>query len=356
MSAAPDVTTGWGVELQPAGCPHCRAVFLVPLARVNGVCPNCFAANLAPQPASLPAEAPELLAPFAVTPAQAAQALDQWARRVWLRPRELNASVLAGRLTPTFIPMWLVDGGVVGTWRAQMGYDYQVASAQEMYQDRAWTTRQVAETRVRWEPRAGEVKRRYENQTTPALDQHRRLMAQIGDFALTRSFAYSAQALQGACARTPNIAPDAARPVVEQEFNRRAEGDCQAAAGAQHVEHWELQAEYRDLNWTLLLLPLYTTAYTDEQGQVVPVLVHGQTGRISGVKRASQKQGLQIAIVFGLAALVLLLVGLVAALLAARAPLVECLALPALLLGFAGAVAAPIPYVWAWQYNRNNTP
>ena len=43
----------------------------------------------------------------------------------------------------------------------------------------------MTETRVRWEPRVGRLNRAYENVAAPALDDHRALMARLGNLNLS---------------------------------------------------------------------------------------------------------------------------------------------------------------------------
>ena len=74
---------------------------------------------------------------------------------------------------PPLVPVWLVDGEVQAEWRAEAGYHYQVVSHQDRYEDRrgGWSSREVKETRTRWEPRLGRLKRAYQNLRAPALEE-----------------------------------------------------------------------------------------------------------------------------------------------------------------------------------------
>lgn len=352
MLIAPDASAVWGVPLQAAGCPKCGRVQIVPAARMGARCPACAAAALAPQPARLRSEPPELMVPFQVTAAALATSLEQWAGGVWLRPKDLAGSALQARLAPGYLPMWLVDAAATGNWRAQAGYDYDVASANEHYQDGQWVTQRVTETRIRWEPRAGQVARQYHNIAVPALDDHARLMARLGDYALDKATTYTGSALEGATVQLPSLEPDAAWPFARGRLDERVAADCRAASGAQHVEQLDLKLAYDGRHWTQLLLPVYTTAYQDDDGNWIPVLINGQTGRISGVRRASQKLGWQWT---GLIAGVALALFVIAAVLSAAGvlfpPLVAVGGL-LMLVSFAIGLAAPVPALWAWRHNR----
>jgi len=347
-----DFSSLWSCSLQAAHCPSCGVAHLIPAEMQTALCPACFEIRLEPQPTINRLEPPELLIDFSITPAQVQAKFETWLKGLWLRPKELQASVLAQRLTRTFVPMWLVDGRVSGTWQAQMGYDYQVASSQEVFRNGSWTTRKLTETRVRWEPRAGTLERAYQNLSTPALVEHPDLVKGLGKFRLEAASNYSPAPLERASVRVPSLLPEAAWPQAQAGLDHLAAKDCQTAAEAQHIDEFGIQASYQDLNWTQLLLPIYTTAYRDENGKVYPILIHGQNGTIFGIKRAAQKLARNWSL--GLAALALFcfVLGLLFAAGTALLPTLGVISLlffgSALLLG----ITAPLPAFWAWNINR----
>lgn len=350
---ASDISAHWEQPLQPAHCPKCDVAHLIPAGMKTALCPACFNARLEPQPTVIRPEPPELILDYTLTPAQARQHLQAWLKGVWLRPKELDPGLLTQRLTRTFIPLWLIDGKVTGTWQAQMGYDYQVASSQEVYRGGGWTTRKLTETRIRWEPRAGSVTRAYENLSIPALEEHARLMQGLGKFKLQAALRYTAAPLENASIRVPSLLPEAAWPLAKSGFDRLAARDCQTAAAAQHVDEFIIQADYQDQNWTQLLLPVYTSAYRDEDGTVHPILIHGQNGKIWGVPRAAQRQARNWSLGLMAAAVFCFVLGLLFALGATLLPPLGIFSL----LCFGGAlligIIAPIPAVWAWNFNRS---
>lgn len=348
----PDISALWERPLQPAHCSNCGVAHLIPKEMQTALCPACFSTRLEPQPTIIRPEPPELLLDFAITPAQVQARFREWLKGVWLRPKELTPDVLSQRLTRTFIPMWLVDGKVTGSWQAQMGYDYEVASSQEVFRNGHWTTRKLTETRIRWEPRSGTAERGYQNLSVPALDEHTHLMRNLGKYKLDAASRYSADPLEHASVRIPSLLPEAAWPLAKSGFDRLAAHDCQMAASAQHVDEFLIQADYQDQHWTQLLLPVYTTAYRDEDGEVHPILIHGQNGKIFGNKRASKRLARNWSLGIAAVALVCFVLGL---LFAAGTALLPPLGVVSLLL-FGGAlfvgIAAPIPAVWAWNFNK----
>jgi hypothetical protein len=366
---AVDLKAVWGVPLTAVHCEHCREVHLVPEVGLSadgttaiegdGIplrCPFCFRTPVTPQPAALREEPPEQVLPYDVSEAKLAGILDRWTRGVRFRPEEMHPRLLMERMRRYLVPLWLVDGRVEAVWRADVGFDYQAVSYQDRYsQGQGWSSQEVTEARVRWEPRVGRLDRAYENLVAPALEDHRALMGRLGDFTLTQRIDYSPEAVADAAVRVPSLEPEVAWPGAETTFVHAAEEECRQAAGANHIRAFTLEAEYSNPNWTLLLLPAYATWYREGE-HIWPLLVNGQSGRVSGVRRASARKANVTSLVLGAVALVLFVVGGLLALLGAALPPVAVVGGVMLVVGLVLAVAAPIPAIGVWAFNRRSSP
>jgi len=350
--ATDSAAASWGVDLRVAGCPSCGRVHLAPADRAAGRCPACFSADLVSQPTHLRSEPPELVVPFQVTPDELTPRLENWAKAIWLRPADLSGATLRSRLTQGYLPMWLVDAEAEGGWQAQAGFDYEVASAREHWQDGRWVTQRVTETRIRWEPRAGRVRRAYANTAAPALDDHARLMASLGEFQQAQARPYEAGALAQATIRVPALEPTAAWPFARARLDERVTTDVRAAVGAQHTDQVKLAVNYTQPHWTQLLLPIYTTAYQDDEGKWRMVMINGSTGQVTGTRRASQRLGWRWTGLIAGGALGLFLLALLLSAVGVIFPPVIVLGGLLLVLSVVAGLLALIPAVWAWQYNR----
>ncbi|MBN1180562.1 MAG: hypothetical protein JXD18_15240 [Anaerolineae bacterium] len=347
-----DVTAVWGAPLMAIHCAHCGEAHLVPDGALPGRCPYCLQGPVAPQPAYLRGEPPEQMLTYKVADRGLAGVLERWAAGGWFRPDDMNTNKLLVRARRYLVPLWLADSHVEATWRADVGFDYQVVSSQDHYREGGgWVSRDVEETRVNWEPRVGRLNRTYENVAAPALDDHRAVMRRLGRFDLDERVAYTPDALVGAVVRIPSLDPDAAWPGAEAALVRSAEADCQAAAGADHIRDFTVAAEYTNLNWTQLLLPAYVTWY-EEGGQVWPVLVNGQSGRVDGVKRASARKAQVAALVLGALGVLLFVFGGLLALVGAVFPPLVAVGGVVLVAGVLLALVAPAPMIGVWVSNR----
>ena len=342
----------WGMSLQPAGCPACKRVFLVQPNRIGSSCPACFQGQLASQPAWLRPEPPELLVPFGKRAADLQSLLAGFTRGVWLHADDFTPERLIQRLRPVYVPMWLVDSDMTGNWQADTGFDYQVKSSQDSYHEGRWVSHDLVETRVRWEPRLGQLKRHYDNIATPAVMEYLDLSNRLGAYELSASVPYQPAMIGAADIRIPDQQPEHAWPAAAASLERVASEECRRAASADHIRQYQLAPAYTGVNWTQLLLPLYATYYTRDDGLPETVLVNGQTGVVSGLRLASQKKGWRLTLILELLALGAFLVGLLATII----PPITLLGILLILASFCLATGGIVTAAWPWQWNRGQQP
>jgi hypothetical protein len=316
------------------------------------VCPNCGQGKLEPQPARLRNEPPELLIPFARRSADLRSIFASFVKPVWLRSYDLSAEGLARRAVPVFWPMWLVDCNISGNWQAEMGYDYQVKSSQESYSGRDWQTQERIETRVRWEPRLGQLSRHYDNIAAPAASDHNQLARLVGSYQAQASIPYVSEQIEGASIRIPDLHPENTWSMAQSALDQAAANECQQASEAQHVRNFTIQAQYDNLNWTQLLQPMYVSYYIADDGQPRLVFVNGQTGVTGGVRLASQRKGCLWASLGGAAAMALFVLYVLLVVAGTAIPALGNLAVLVILAALAVGVFSIVPAVWPWQWNR----
>jgi hypothetical protein len=248
--------------------------------------------------------------------------------------------------------MWLVDSDVAGIWQAEAGYNYEVKSSEEYYSSGTWNTREKIETRVRWEPRTGQLQRHYDNVAVAATSDFQVIQNAIGGFDYNQGQSYHPEDLEHAILRVPDIHPDSAWSEAQNSLNRLAAHECQMACNAQHLREYSIEAQYKGQHWTQLLLPVTLTWYTDDSGKRRIVYINGQNGRIGGPRLASQRKGWKWAgILIGIAA-VLFIAGLVFAALGALFPPVVVLGVVLIVIALILGLVAIVPAVWPWQWNR----
>lgn len=287
--------TGWVLE----GCANCNGVFVLPPEKLSQRCPFCGQAALAQMdPADdrpIYTQPPELVLPFRAAENQLRASVGKFAKSIWLAPADLNEGALLSRMQPVYLPMWLVDAQVQGEWQAEMGFDYEIVSHRERFKNSNWQTERVKEKRVRWEQRLGRLNRHYDNQAAPALEEQEQVEAKIGRFNLEEVKTFQPVDLTGAIVHLPNRPPADAWNEAVVALQTAVSQDCRLACAADHTRGFKWSPHFANQQWTQLLLPIYTSYYLDDDNQVRMVLLHGQTGKLHGVLRASTKRAYRMA-------------------------------------------------------------
>ena len=353
--------SAWGENWVLEGCANCNGIFVLPPEKVSQRCPICGQAALAEMnPADnrpIYTQPPELVVRFRAQENALRSNVAKFARSLWLAPTDLNENTLLGRLQPVYLPMWLVDVQVQGEWQAEMGFDYEIVSHREQYRQNNWQTERVKETRVRWEQRVGRLNRQYDNRAAPALEEQAEVEGKIGRFQLQEQKPFHPGDLTGAIVHLPNRPPEDAWNDARVVLQSSVAQDCCEACEADHTRGFKWSPHFTNQQWTQMLLPLYTSYYLDDDNRAQMVLLHGQTGQLHGVRRASMKRARRIAAVIAAVTAVFLVFTLALILLGytvteeafAWAGLVGVLTV-----GVGGM--AVLPLLYAWYVNTFQSP
>jgi hypothetical protein len=344
-----EIETQWLRPLQPAICEHCDWNYVLPPVAEMPICPHCYQTTLTPLTEDDLGQisSPEQVVPFSVAADRVQEQLSNFTRSFRFTPQDLQAARLAGRLRRVFIPTWLVDSEVTAGWQAEAGFDYQVVSHQESFKQGSWRTKEVQETRIRWEARAGQLQRHYDNVRAPALEEIGDVEDKLGSFTSKEAAPYRQEMLEETLVRLPNRDHVDAWPDTHPRFQQLASIECQKAAGADHIRHYQWQAHYDNQHWSLLLLPFYSTWYLDDEQQPIPVLLHGRTGQLSGIKRASMKKAKRTTTIAAI------LAGLFFLLTLALYWLEPSLTCVTAVLTFLVGIGAILPIAYVSQFNRD---
>lgn len=349
----------WGFDAELIFCQKCEWTYLAPKNLMTKPCPHCFHEALAlieQDSSQFPdLKPPELVMPFEIQAEAVLRGIERFAEGIRFAPADLKADQLIRRLKRVYVPAWLVDVDVQATWELEAGFDYQVVSHQDRYNEigGGWTSQQVIEGRIRWEPRVGRLTRTYQNISAPAIEDDREIRQNLGAFDRNKAEAYQEAAIKDSFIRLPERETQDAWTDAVPEIQGVASQECLEAAGADHVRSFGWTPKYLNHNWSLLLQPIYTTYYLDDENQPQLVYVHGQSAKISGVRRASMKRAQRLALMILGAAIFMAFLSLVITAIGVVAP-------PLLVIGGLGlgasvfvGLGALLPLVIAWQFNRN---
>lgn len=353
------VFNGWGAAMEVAVCEKCHWRYLLQSGASAPICPNCWAGQLTVIAGELPEKAntapPELVLPYSLTTSALNKSLLDFCSGVPFAPLGLAPDKIRASLTKVFLPMWLVDANIFAFWQAEAGFDYQVISHQEVFDERlpGWQSKEIKEPRIRWENRVGRLKRAYQNIAVPAIEEASRLEKEIGSFHREEALLYNVEELGTGIVRLPDISPKDPWNEVVNAMQKAAANECRMACGADHLREFRWKAQFSRQNWTLMLMPVYASSYRDDYGEIHPVLIHGQTGMVSGKRRASTKRAFRESLmIFGAGLLIFLMGLLMAFIFPDLNQATSAISSYIILLGFFCVLGSSAPYLVAWDFNR----
>jgi hypothetical protein len=365
MTPSQGISDAWGLNLQAAVCEHCDWNFLLPAGSAPPRCPHCFQGALSLMAAGseqLPyLNPPELVLPFSVSSEALAHSIQEFAGNIPFAPADLEPQNLRNRINRLYLPMWLVDADTEASWKAEAGFDYQVVSHQDHFDENhgGWNSHEVKEDRIRWETRLGRLKRSYQNVAAPALEEDRAIRASLGNFDLSASGPYkppvsfTSEVLKGAYLRLPDRTPQDAWPDAQPALQAAAANEVRQAASAGHIRQFSWQPQFANQNWTLLLLPILTSYYLDDEKKPQAVAIHGQSGKLIGSRRSSMKRARRTSLALLGGGVAIFLISVILWAISVLMPLLFVIGVIGMLAAIVVAAGAVIPPLMTWWFNRS---
>jgi len=350
----------WLHNLQAGICENCDWGFLVPEGKFPGKCPHCFrqplssiGENLAELPNLRPAE---LYLPFELSDSRLSQVVKAFVDGIPFSPQDLSTRNLLNRLERLYLPVWLVDCRIRATWQAEVGFDYEVVSHQDHFMGGKWISKQVNEVRIRWESRIGRLDRQNNNIQAAALEEHHSIIKALGQFSWQTAQSYKPEIINTENIRLPNRSPEDAWSDAVAALQTRSAEECCKAASASHIRDFTWQPEFLKPNWTLLLFPVLSSYYIDDSGSEIPVIIHGQTGRIAGARSASMKRAKSASVTILLVSAGIFILSLLLTVLSATLPVILAFAVIGIAMALLLGLGSIIPVAVVWWFNRSQQP
>lgn len=296
-------------ELPVYSCGTCQSN-IVAYFSLGDECPYCLQSTLQPGngvESIHSAFSPEAYLPIQVAQSARDQELKNFARSIPFRPVDLNTRRQLDRMTLIYLPIWWVDVAVKANWQAEVGYPYEVLSHQEKYEAGQWKTHEVREKRLTWEWRGGTLERQYDNIPAPAFSFFEKLQEATGFFDQRLAEPYAPESVARGAIILPDRSIREAWSEARYELDRRAQEECEQAAGGEAIREFAWEPEFGDPNWTQLLVPVWQSSYLDDEGNKLPIYFNTQTGQSHGIKRASPKRARRWSAIAWLSALIVVI-------------------------------------------------
>ncbi|HMN95462.1 MAG TPA: hypothetical protein PKC43_04530 [Phycisphaerales bacterium] len=236
-------------------------------------CPYCGVhANIIGEPTRV--LKPTAILPFALGRSRVESELRRWVESLWFAPGALRRELEKDRhLDGLYLPHWTFDARTTTAYEGWRGDHYTVTVGHG--------NNRRTETRTRWSPRAGSVRRNFDDVLVPASTSELvRLARRLGGWELARLVAYDERFVAGFLAESYTVDLRAGFEQAKLAMQPVIEGDIRLQIGG-HVQRIDWRSTACEaVQFKYVLLPLWVGTFRF-RGRSYRFLAHGVTGRIS---------------------------------------------------------------------------
>lgn len=222
---------------------------------------------------------PRGVLPFALTEAQARDAMTDWLGRLWFAPNGLPDYARKGRrMDGIYVPYWTFDAQTESRYRGERGTVYY--ETRTVMVDGKRQQQQVM--RVRWTPASGRVARFFDDVLVLASRSlPKRFTDALQPWDLAALEPYQPHFLAGFRAEGYSVELDEGFQEARAIMDRVIERDVRFDIGGDQQRVHRIDSDIRDVTFKHILLPVWMAAYK-YRGQTYRFVVNGRTGRVQG--------------------------------------------------------------------------
>ena len=149
-----------------------------------------------------------------------------------------------------------------------------------------------------------------------------------------------------------NNGKDDAWPDTLPRFQEQASDETKKACQADQIREFRWSPAFAEQNWSLFLLPVWSSFYLDDDNKPQSILVNGQSGQMSGARRASMKHAKKVSMYILIAAIIIFALTVGLGLLSLWVEEIMTLAIFGLVISVLVGLAAIYPIATVWSINR----
>lgn len=289
-------------ETRVSECPNCGAQVEFDPVEHAKECPFCATPVVTDTGVNRHIK-PRGLLPFALTEAQAKNAMNDWLGRLWFAPNGLQEYARKGRrLSGIYLPYWTFDAQTRSQYRGERGDDYFV----ERTVTRNGATRTVRQRRTRWRGASGRVARFFDDVLVLASRAlPHKFTTGLAPWDLSAMEPYLADYLAGFRAEAYAVDIEEGYDLARVQMDRQILRDVKFDIGGDRQRVHDVSTQVSEVTFKHVLLPIWMAAYK-YRGKTYRFVVNGRTGRVVGERPYSTWKilfavlvGLIIAAAFG---------------------------------------------------------
>ena len=266
-------------EVKVVKCTACGAETTFPPNVESGACDFC-STNIVVTGPSTKAMKPQYVLPFRIPMEKAEEAFKVWLKKRWFAPSALKKLArIEDPLKGIYYPYWTYDAETETQYIGERGEHYQV-EVRGKDSDGNETTH--TETRTRWYPASGSVRRFFDDVLVPASQTlPTALTGKLDSWELDELVEYNPALLSGFKSESYSLGLKDGFESAQSEMEDQITIDVRQAIGGDEQRIHSMQTRYWDITFKYIQLPVWSLMYRFKQ-KFYQVVVNGQTGEVAG--------------------------------------------------------------------------
>ena len=267
-------------EISTVTCGGCGAVTSLDPNISSTKCAFCGTPLVVQSGATSKVFTPKAVLPFKITAAESGALYKKWLKGLWFAPSGLKKYAQEKTsITGMYIPYWTFDAQADASYSGQRGDDYH---HEESYTDNEGKSQSRTVTETRWSGVSGNVTETFDDLLVIASKSLPLKQTEaLEPWDLDQLVPFDDKFLTGFITENYQVDPvagfDSARDYMEDELRSLAMKDI----GGDHQQVSSLNAQYHDITFKHILLPIWINTYRYKE-KVYRFVINGRTGEVQG--------------------------------------------------------------------------
>ncbi len=262
-------------------CPTCGAELTFPSNVVSAECAFCGTPLILKEAIEKKLIKPRAIIPFKINKKEAIEKFRTWLSKKWFAPSKAKKySRLNEKMRGVYVPYWVFDVYTITKYTGERGDRYQVTVTRTDSEGKTYTT---TETRIRWTPVSGTIKKQYKDFTINAsksLDS--KVYKHIkGGWDFAEAQPYSEQFMAGFESHTYQITVQEGYQTAQSLIKFDLQQEVRRDIGGDEQRIHSMHIDYINPAFLLAFLPIWISSYR-YKNKTYRFVVNGQNGTVGG--------------------------------------------------------------------------
>ncbi len=269
-------------DVQVVRCGSCGAETQFESHEAAGDCAFCGTNIVMEGGSSKNVIKPKFLLPFKIEKKEGYRLFQEWVKKLWFAPSDLQKKAKTNKLTGMYLPFWTYDTDTICQYTGQRGDDYWVTETYTYTVDGKTKTGTRQVRRTSWTSVSGTVYNSFDDVTVGASRSlKRKYMDALEPWDLENLVPFSENYLAGYVAECYQVGLEEgfghAKDIMDGTIHQTICSDI----GGDHQRVGTKNVQYNDITFKHILLPVWLSAFRYGE-KTYNFMINARTGEVQG--------------------------------------------------------------------------